>query len=134
MSSTYAQVVAGLNARFATVAALKQVITGEPEAVDFDLPAIYTRLEGRTEGKHSQVSGVHYRSLHRVLVQWQQNAAAEAELAALVDSVPAAVWTDAHLGLTDALVQTFEGEGGFVDIPDGVPYRCIDFYSDVLVK
>lgn len=131
MTSTAAQVVAGLHVRFATVTALKTLLVGEPESLVGDLPALYTRLVSRTETMHAQLSAVRYRCLHRVCVLWQDNAAAEAEILALADSVPAAVWADAHLGLTDALVQSFDGECGFVE---ELGVRCIDFYSETLVK
>jgi len=132
VTSTYADVIAGLHVRFATVTALKTLFVGEPESLaGWELPGLYSRLISRTEEWHGQVSATRYRTLHRVCVLWQDNAQAETDIIALADSVPAAVWAARQLGLTDALVTSFDGEAGFV-VDLGV--RSIDFYSEVLVK
>ena len=132
MTSTYANVIAGLHTRFATVTALNTLFVGEPESLEgWELPALYSRLVTRTQTWHGQVSATRYRTLHRVCVHWQDNAQAETDIIALADSVPAAIWADAHLGLLDALVTEFDGEAGFVT---DLGVRSIDFYSEVLVK
>ena len=132
MSHSYAAIVAGINARFATISGLT-VLDYEPTHVE--PPTIYTLLDGVAFNQQGQVKETRYRLLHRLCIRWQDNERAEQELMPYVTSIPAAVRADPRLGgaIVSGLAAIAEVQAVFVKI-GAVTYRCLDFYSDVLVK
>lgn len=131
---SYATVLAGLNARLATVAGLNAVLDYVPTSVH-EPPILYSRLERVTITRSGQVRATTYRILHRVVIRWQDNEQAEVEASPFVNSVPLAVEADPHLGggLVSGYAEISECESGFAEIGE-VTYRVLDFYSTVVEK
>jgi hypothetical protein len=129
---SYSAVVAGMNVRFATISGLT-VLDYEPTTIE--PPTIYTLLDSVTYDHRGQLKQTTYRMLHRLCLRWQDNERAEEELMPYVDSIPAAVKADPHLAgtLNMGLASIVEAQAVFVRIGN-TTYRCLDFYSSVLVK
>ena len=127
-------VYAGLAERFATIAGIKRVLLGEPSAAH-DLPLIYSGLAGFTREQAGQVTGMRYRFQHRLVIRYQDSAAAERELLALIDAVPLAISADRQLGgrIASGLATITEAITGIAVI-GGVSYRIADYTSETLVK
>jgi hypothetical protein len=75
------------------------------------------------------------RLLHRLVVHWQDNEAAERALLWFVHRIPAAVDNDPTLGglLKKGVSRISEGQSGFVVISN-TKYRCLDFFTDTPTK
>lgn len=131
---SYLTIVEGLHERLLTVTALKAVLDYVPTSVQ-DTPILWSALASMKITRHGQIVAATYRILHRVAIQWQDNEEAELEAIPLVDSIPAAVQADPHLGgrLVSGLAEINECEPGWAEI-DGVEYRLLDFYSTVVEK
>lgn len=129
---SYSTIVAGMNARFATISDLT-VLDYEPTTIE--PPTIYTLLDSVRYNHQGQLKETTYRMLHRLCLRWQDNERAEEELFPYVNSIPQAVKNDPHLGgtLNAGLASITEAIGTFVRIGN-TTYRCIDFYSSVLEK
>jgi hypothetical protein len=114
--------------------AIVEVLDYAPTAIH-DVPMIYTLLENVEYSESGQVKTQRYRIQHRLLVRWQDNEQAEIEAQPYVDSIPAAVRADPHLGgrLTSGYAQITECQAGWVTIA-GVEYRSLDFISTVVEK
>lgn len=135
MTAKYSDVVTANSAILATVTGLKVRIVGEPTSLQ-ETPAVYTLFEDVRYTKYAQVWVRTYHTLIRVCVRWQDNQAAELELAPFVDSIPDAFdAAGSHLNNTIPSGQATlsDGSGGFVTI-DGTEYRCIDFHQEALIK
>jgi len=106
----------------------------EPGSIQ-NSPTLYTLLDSFTRETKGQVTMMRYRLLHRLVVQWQDNAEAEATLWPFVHSVPAAFDADPLLGglITMGLARVGDGQSGFVVISN-TKYRCLDFFSDIPTK
>jgi len=87
---SYTAAVAGLLARLRSVDGLAAVVHGEPTAVH-EAPMVYVLFAGlgRDQSRGQLVANV-YRVDVRLVVAWQDNAAAEDELASFVNAIPAA--------------------------------------------
>ena len=140
---SYADVVDGLHERFLTIAGfpayneegvLINLLRYEP-AVIHHTPTIYTLLDGFERNASGQLTAMHYRILHRLVIQWQDNEQAELALMPFVHRVPAAVDSDQTLGgrITMGLARISSGQSGFVIISN-TKYRCLDFFSTVPTK
>lgn len=131
---SYATVLAGLTTRLETVSGIVAVLEYAPTAVH-DTPLIYSLLDNVEYSESGQVKTQRYRIQHRLLVRWQDNEQAEIEAQPYVDSIPAAVRADPHLGgaLTSGYAQITECQAGWVTIA-GVEYRSLDFISTVVEK
>ena len=105
------------------------------EPTHIDPPMLYSLLDRVDYSQSGQIKTKRYRILHRLCFLWQDNEQAELELMPYVDSIPAAIVADAHLGgaISKGLATIGEVIGTFVSI-SGTLYRCLDFYSDVLDK
>jgi hypothetical protein len=123
----------GLEERFRTLG-LRSVVLGEPSG-DLDLPGIYTAYDGFERSKAGQITAMHHRFVHRLLIRWQDNAAAEMELITLLHAIPAAVDADPQLGgrVPMGLASISAGDAGFVTI-GGVKYRVVDYTAQVVEK
>ena len=123
---SYATVTTALHARFATVVPALNILDHEPTAVQVS-PCLYSEidsLERVTRGSEMQVT---YRTLHRLCIRWQNNAAAEAELRTLVDAIPQVIDAAPKLVGVALHAQIAEGDGGWIEI-GGTEYRTFDFY------
>jgi hypothetical protein len=135
MAYTYADVLAGLQVRFQTMAGIEDVsiLNYEPKAPQA-FPTLYTLLEDVQWVNLTLTTRLPlYRMLHRMLFLWQENEQAEVELAGFVDALPAAVEADPHLGgvLTDgARAQVDSCEATFIRFGgSNTLYRALDFHS-----
>lgn len=131
----------GLRERFLTVPGLatNNVILGEPTAAQ-TLPLLYTslaRFERAMEGSPpgDNLTSMRYFFDHRLLVRWQDNANAEAELLSFVNTIPYSITSDPTLGgrISRGHARITEGVAGFVTIA-GTLFRVLDFSSDILEK
>lgn len=136
MSITYADVLAGLHERIATVPGIdsKNVLSYEPTSI-VAFPTVYSLLDGIEYGEAGQVRTTKYRVLHRLCLRWQHNERAEQQLIPFVDAIPAAIREDPRLGgrITNGLAVAVEARGVFIEI-GGVLLRCLDTYTETLVK
>ena len=131
---SYADVVDGLHERFATVSGIGPVLDYAPTSVPAD-KTLFSSLDSFEIVRSGQVIAYRYRIRHRLVIYWQDNAAAEESLQPFVNSIPAAVDADPHLGarLTAGYAQITSGDAGWFDV-GGTDYRYVDFYSTVLDK
>jgi hypothetical protein len=140
---TLRQVITELHRLFAGVPGLAKLdengnpvnlLRYEPRVIQVT-PTLYTLLDSFQRDTSGQVTAMRYRILHRVVLQWQDNAESEAALEPLIQAVPAAVDADPTLGglLEKGVARIGDGSTGFVVISN-TKYRCIDFFSDVLTK
>jgi len=131
---SYSTVLAGLHERFATVTSIQAILDYVPTSIQ-DTPTLYSLLDNVTISRSGQVKATKYRILHRLVVRWQDNEGAELEIIPYVDSIPAAVDADNHLGgrLTSGYAVIDEIEAVWVEISN-VTYRALDFYSTVVEK
>jgi hypothetical protein len=128
---SYETVTAALHARFATVVPALNILDHEPTAVQVS-PCLYSEIDSQDRVTRVTEVMVTYRTLHRLCIRWQHNAAAEAELRALVDAIPQAIDAAPKLGGVARNAQISAGDGGWIEI-GGTEYRTFDFYSDVTV-
>lgn len=140
---SYQDVVEGLHERFLTIpdfpayngaGDLINLLKYEPGVIHHT-PTIYTLLDGFERNASGQLTAMHYRILHRLVIQWQDNEQAELELMPFVHSVPAAVDVDQTLGgrITMGLARITSAQSGFIIISQ-TKYRCLDFFSTVPTK
>jgi hypothetical protein len=131
---SYAGVVSGLHAVFATVTAIKGMQEGEPEAVHV-APYLYTVLDSFERSEAAQVVSMRYRSVHTVLFDAQKGEYAENDLQDMVNRIPAAVSANKQLSgtLTQGIAQIVSATAGWTLI-NGKMYRSLDFVSEVLEK
>ena len=140
---TYAEVVAGLHERFLTIpdfpkynarGTLINLLAYEPKSIQHT-PTIFTLLDGFRRERSGQLTAIHYRILHRLVLQWQDNEASEAELMPWVHALPAAVDQDPTLGgrITMGLAGISDASSGFVLISN-TKYRCLDFFASATTK
>jgi hypothetical protein len=129
----------GLESVFRGVDSLRTIMLGEPTG-DLDLPGLYTAfesfdrpLEGRPPGDN--VTGMTYRFVHRLMIQWVDFQQAEMQLLTFINKIPFAVASDPQLGgrITSGVAKIVAGDAGFVTI-GGVKYRVVDFRSETLEK
>jgi len=134
VSATYAEVLEGLHTAFATVDGIAAILDYEPKSVQ-TFPLLYSMFDSMEASRNGQVRAVTYRTLHRLLFQWQDNEQALVEAIPFIDSIPAAVEADKHLGGTIAsgLARIDECEAVIVTV-SGVEMLALDFYSTVMVK
>ena len=141
--TSFEHVLDGLHERFVSVSglpkyneagALVNILKYEPGAIQYT-PTLYSLLDGFTRDRAGQLTIMTYRILHRLVLKWQDNAAAELALLPFVHSIPAAVDVDPTLGarITKGLARMSEGQTGFVIISN-TKYRCLDFFSTVPTK
>jgi hypothetical protein len=130
---SYSDVLEGLHERFALVVETDlNLIIGEPTAIH-QVPALYSVLESFDRSYDGELVRVRYRTLHRLCIRWQDNLAAEEELAELVNAIPAMVEADPRLGKRlkargDSKIVA--GDAGWTTI-GGTEYRSLDFHSEV---
>jgi hypothetical protein len=145
---SYATILAGLHARFQTVAALKVILDYAPTAVH-NTPCLFSELVNFTRGgdggrlpSSGQLVKMQYRIAHRVLVRMQDNDQAEQEIIPLVNSICAAIDADPTLGgvlsgngnqYHGGTVHISDGEGGYLRV-GGAEYRVFTFYTNVYEK
>jgi hypothetical protein len=131
---TYAEVVAGMHERLATVTGIKACLTYEPTEVQ-QPPIIYSLLDTFERRQETQLTVMRYRILHRLVIATASVAKAEEQLAAYVNVIPAAIDADPQLGgrILSGLARIADAQAVWVKLGSQV-YRCLDCYSDVLTK
>ncbi len=131
---SYTTVLAGLTERFKTVAGIVSVLDYVPTAIH-DTPTLFSMPDGGEIHRSGQVKAREYKSSHYLCFRWQDWEQATTELVPYIDSVPAAVEADPHLGgrLKSGYATIDEWEITWVTI-GGVDYIAIRFYSTVIEK
>lgn len=129
----------GLEERFRTIAGLASVELGEPSG-DMALPCLYTvygsfqRPLRNSPPARNQTGMTHILGA-RLVIQWVDFQAAERQLFALVDLIPASIELDPHLGgrLSAGAAYCAAGISGHATIGK-VLYRVVDYEITVLEK
>ncbi|HEU5013954.1 MAG TPA: hypothetical protein VFT66_15645 [Roseiflexaceae bacterium] len=137
---SYADVIAGLHERFATVPGIKAILAYEPPSIQvfptlYSMPTSGTR-NGATGGNpQGQVVSMDYETVHRLVFRWQDQKTAFSELWPFINSLPAAVDQDPRLGgrIANGYARMLRYETTFVTI-GGVEYLCLEWYSSVPEK
>ena len=134
---SYATTIAALVDKLETLSSPPPVLKYAPTAVH-TTPVITVFFGSAERVDAGQVTGIRYAIVIRLILAWQDFEAAENQLEPYVDSIPALLRADRHLGLTGAsapLVQIEEMtiEGGWIEIA-GVTYRTVDFTVPILEK
>lgn len=124
----------GLQIQLSAVDGLVNVIAGEPSVVH-DMPSVYGVLFRFDRTQHGQVTAMHYTFTLRLVIRWQDQIEAEAQLISFINSIPAAIDEDATLGgrITMGLAKITAGDTGYQTIGQTV-FRICDFTADVLEK
>ena len=132
--ASYSQILDGLHVRLATVSGIKAFLKFEPTAIQ-TTPTLYSLLAGYERSASGQLTAMRYTTLHRLVLQWQDNKQSEAALIGFVNTIPAAIDADQTLaGLAGvALAKVVRAESGFLRIGD-TTYRVLDVYSETLDK
>ena len=142
---SYITAIAGVLERLTTVAGLAYVINGEPTSVQ-QAPMAYTLFDSAAPIKSNQVQGARYRVQIRACVLFQDNQAAEDQLAPFVDSIPAAFAASgvdggghsyATLGgriNVATIAEIRSGETGGYHIIAGTLHRTVTFVLDITDK
>lgn len=121
----------GIEERLATIGALGDILLGEPRGA-LDKPAIYclyldfdTTLTSSPPATNQRGKEHHF-ALYLV-VSWVDQAAAEAQLMQLIDSITDAIEDDPHLGgrVPNGMARCSRGVTGFNSI--GSRYRIVNF-------
>lgn len=131
---SYTLIKTGLHERLATVTTLQANLKYEPSTIQVGR-AIYSILQGFDREYAGQLVIMRYRTLHRLLVRWQDNAGAEAEFDALINEICAAVDLDPQLGgrVNSGISGMTVGNAEWRDI-SGVLYRSCDIISETVEK
>jgi len=131
---SYADIVAGLHERFTTVDGIASILDYEPSSIQ-TTPTLYTLLDNVDITQRGQVKSTTYRLLHRLVFRWQDREQCEVEMMPFVDSLPAAVEADPHLGgrISSGLARIEHIDAVWVRIAN-VTYRALDARSIVVVK
>lgn len=127
---SYSNIVTGIQTRLASVTSLKANLKYVPAAVD-DTPMTYIFLDSAEVVHNAGTMTLLYRVTVRLVVRWQDNEQAEAEVIPYVDSIVDAIRADPTLASKAKNAEVREIEGAWVTIA-GVEHRAIDF--TVLVK
>jgi hypothetical protein len=124
----------GLATVFANLPDIRNVILGEPTAIH-ELPAIYTAYAGFERVTASQQVMMTHTFTHRLIIRFQDQQEAEAQLLALLHQVPIAIDQDPKLGgIIDAgMARCTGGQAGFLSI-NATLYRIVDYTTSVLEK
>lgn len=93
---SYAAIAEGLSEVLATATGVELVLDHEPTSVQA-WPLVYHLFSDGDRSISGQVTRMTYRTLARVCIRWQDNDAAEAELNALLNAIPAAIDADPQL-------------------------------------
>ena len=129
---SYDAIVQGLEERLRAVEGINQVLDHEPTSIES--VSIVSVLDSfNREQSRGQVTTMVYRTIHTLVLRWQDNAQAERELRPFINRVCAAIDADPSLGGRCATAKIVSGSAGFADI-SGVRYRIVDFISEVTEK
>ena len=123
---SYSNILSGLKTRMLTLTGLKSVLLYEPASID-DTPMAYMYLDNAEIEQGGQVVTALYAITVRIIVRWQDNEEAEAQIAPYADSVVDAIRADPSLGSRANSARVTAIEGGFLDTASGVRFRVMDF-------
>ena len=134
---SYDTCLQAIHAAFATVTtprAIAVLLDYEPTAAQ-DYPLMYSLLESFERVRSGQVLAVRWRTMHRLVLRWQDSEQCEAELRAFVDSIPAVIDADGHLGgaLGAGYAHIESGDTGWSEIGQ-TEVRFVDFTSLIVEK
>jgi hypothetical protein len=119
-----------LHAVLQEVTGIQYAMIGEPTSIQ--APAlIWSMLAGSDTESLETIKRTTYRTEHTVAIRWQDSQAAELELLAYIDSIPAAVDRDPTLGGVVRDCEITSAEAGFVTVGEQ-EYRTLAFTSEVV--
>lgn len=131
---SYQSILEGLNERFATVAGIKTVLPYSPKSVQ-ETPLLFSLPDVCETHRSGQVKANEYKTNHYLVFTWQDPERATQEMLPFLDSVPAAVEADPHLGgrLPNGYAEIDEWEITWLDIAN-VTYLAIRFQSTAIER
>ena len=133
---SYPTILVGIAERLQTVPGLV-VLNYEPRILA-ERRAAYFLLDSFTRSQAGQVTVMTYRINCRVCVRWQDNQQAEADLAALINPVCAAIDADPKLGgrVVSGYARVDDAQAEYVDIggTGAINYRVCNVFITVLEK
>lgn len=131
---SYSSVLDGLAERLKTVPGIANVLAYTPTALH-DVPTLFSMPDEGTISRNGQIVTREYKSSHYLCFRWQDAEQATREMVPFIDSIPAAVAADPHLGgrLKSGYAEIDEWETTWVTI-GGVDYIALRFYSTVIEK
>lgn len=126
---SYASVLAGLHERLATVPGIGVVLDHTPTSIQAT-PTLFSVPDTCEVHRSGQVVAREYRTNHYLVFRWQDPAQASQEMLPYLDSVPAAIEADPHLGghLPNGYAEIAEWEITWLDIAN-VTYLAVRFQS-----
>jgi len=129
----------GLEERFRTIPWLRNIILGEPTAAH-ELPCLYTGFDRAefplTNAPPARNQNIDtYFFLHRLMIRWQDNEAAEMQLITWLNDIPNAIRADPKLSgrLYGGIAHISNGVSGFQTVGD-TKYRIVDYTSKIIEK
>ncbi len=131
---SYTSVLEGLHERFATVEGIVSILPYSPTAIH-DTPTLFSMPDEGQVHRSGQVKAREYRTNHYLVFRWQDSEQATQELLPFLDSIPAAVDADPHLGgrLNGGMARVDEWEIMWLTV-GSVDYIAIRFYSTVMER
>lgn len=132
--SDYSTIMTALHTRLGLIPGIAVVLDYEPKSVQV-APLMYSLLESFTREQSGQIVTMKYRTLHRLVIQWQDNEQAEGQLRSFVPLIPAWIEADQQLGGTipSGFIRCTDAATGFLAI-GGTDCRICDFYTEAIVK
>lgn len=123
---SYPLILEAVKTRLAAVSGISYVVIGEPTTVQ-DTPMMFLQRDG---GGRNVDAGGRAKAKHRIMavlvVRWQDNATAEAQVSALIDPIYGAFDADPTLGGLNGWAQVTEDDAGYLQIGK-TTYRTVEF-------
>lgn len=123
---SYPLILDAVKARLEAVPGISYVVVGEPTSVQ-DTPMMFLQRDG---GSRNVDAGGRAKAKHRVMaalvVRWQDNETAEAQVSALIDPIYGAFDADPTLGGMNGWAEVTEDDAGYLQIGK-TTYRTVEF-------
>lgn len=131
---SYNDVLAGLHERLATVPGIAVVLDHTPTSIQA-VPTLFSVPDTCEVHRSGQTVAREYRTNHYLVFRWQDPAQANREMLPYLDSVPAAIDADPHLGgrLARGYASIDEWEIMWLDIAN-VTYLAVRFQSTAIER
>jgi hypothetical protein len=134
---SWATVRVALHTRLQQVLAAEQVTNYVPRVFGA-LPALYTVLDGFERERAGQLTVMRYTATSTLVVRWQDFEEAENELEPFVNSIAAAIDSDATLGGAVNIAYVSEGNADWLTVGAGtanpVTYRILQLTTVLTEK
>jgi hypothetical protein len=128
---SYASVIAGMKAGLEAVTGIKYVLDYEPQTIQ-DTPIVFLLLDTIDREYTAQGSLYTYHVTATLVVNWQDNDAAEEAIIGLIEPIMTAFDADMTLGgrLYNGAALFLSADAGFAQIGSRI-YRIVDFTAEI---